>query len=725
MSSQDAEVGAGGEGADDLAATLAVVAGALPGGGEDRPGQLQMAQAVGRAIHERRHVVVQAGTGTGKSLAYLLPAVRAGRRVVVATATKALQDQLATKDLPFLAGVLGPEARFSFAVLKGRANYLCRERAGEVAGVTLGSAGGSGSAPLTRLFTMEGEPASRGDADAAIDELSEEPGADEPAADTDTAADADGGGAASEVGGFGAQVRRLIEWAAHSPTGDRGDLDFEPHPRAWATVSVTARECPGAFRCPSGQDCFAEAARARAAEADVVVVNTHLYATHVASDGAVLPDHDVVVFDEAHEVEEVMTDGLGIDLTAGRFRALAQAVRALVGRDDAGVVDAVAEVADRLGELLRAAEGRRVLATAQAPVEENRPDAPAERADAELASLLALGRGRLETLTEVVRRVEAGGTDDLSSRRARALQAASHLADDLDALARMGDDEVAWVESSGGGGARNLSLRLAPIEVGAQLAARLWPNVTAVLTSATVPPMVEARLGLPAQDTDHLDVGSPFPYRTNALLYVPSSLPDRRAPGAEAAIHEELARLIRAAGGRTLALFTSWRAMQGAHEALQPVLEFPLLAQNDLPKARLVAAFAEDEHACLFATMSFWQGIDVPGRTLSVVCIDRIPFPRPDDPLLQARRDRAGEAAFRVVDLPRAATLLAQGAGRLIRSASDTGVVAVLDRRLATAGYRRTLLDALPPMRRTTDGDEVAGFLARVTGGGGPPSLTA
>jgi ATP-dependent DNA helicase DinG len=715
---------AGGD--DDLAATLAVVAAALPGGGEDRPGQLQMAQAVGRAIEERRHVVVQAGTGTGKSLAYLLPAVRAGRRVVVATATKALQDQLATKDLPFLAGVLGPSEPFTFAVLKGRANYLCRQRAGEVGGGVAEGVGTATDAPgapaSTRLFGMDGDPAPvsvRVGPVRAATGVDLEASADDPAATPDDAAvggDGDDEEQDTDVGAgtFADQVRALLAWAAHSPTGDRGDLPFEPHPRAWATVSVTARECPGAFRCPSGRDCFAEAARARAAEADVVVVNTHLYATHVASDGAVLPDHDVVVFDEAHEVEEVMTDGLGLELTAGRFRALAQAARALVGRDDAGVVDGIAEAADRLGELLRAAEGRRVLATSQVPVDANRPDATAERSDAALASLLSLGRGRVDALTVALRRVEAGGADgDLASRRARALQAAAHLTDDLDALAAMGDDQVAWVESTGGGGARNLSLRMAPIDVGVLLGERLWPGVTAVLTSATIPPMVESRLGLPAGGTDHFDVGSPFPYRRAALLYVPATLPDRRAPGAEAAIHEELARLIRAAGGRTLALFTSWRAMQGALDALEPELEYPLLAQNDLPKAKLVAAFAEDERACLFATMSFWQGIDVPGRTLSVVCIDRIPFPRPDDPLLQARRERAGDAAFRTVDLPRAATLLAQGAGRLVRSSSDRGVVAVLDRRLATAGYRRTLLDALPPMRRTTDAGEVAAFLAR------------
>ena len=255
-----------------------------------------------------------------------------------------------------------------------------------------------------------------------------------------------------------------------------------------------------------------------------------------------------------------------------------------------------------------------------------------------------------------------------------------------------------------------MALRQAPIEIGPVLAEALWPEVTAILTSATVPPLVTEQLGLP-RATRVLDVGSPFPYRENALLYCAAHLPDRRNPGATAALHEELWALITAAGGRTLALFTSWRAMQGAVEALRPSLPFNVLAQNDLPKTRLLEIFAADESSCLFATMSFWQGVDVPGATLSLVTIDKLPFPRPDDPLLEARRDRAGGGAFRVVDLPRATTLLAQGTGRLIRSSTDTGVVAVLDPRLATAGYRRTMLEALPPMKLTTKGPAVLDHL--------------
>ena len=223
------------------------------------------------------------------------------------------------------------------------------------------------------------------------------------------------------------------------------------------------------------------------------------------------------------------------------------------------------------------------------------------------------------------------------------------------------------------------------------------------------------RLGLPADRTDELDVGSPFDYPNHAMLYVAQSLPDRRRPESEPALHDELEALIAAAGGRTLALFTSWRAMNAAVDALSDRLPFPLLSQSDLPKPLLIEAFTDSEATCLFATLGFWQGVDIPGRTLSLVTIDRIPFPRPDDPVLEARRERAGAGAFSTVDLPRAGTLLAQGAGRLIRTARDRGVVAVLDNRLATARYRGALLARVPPMKRTVDRTEVEAFLRRIT----------
>ncbi len=302
---------------------------------------------------------------------------------------------------------------------------------------------------------------------------------------------------------------------------------------------------------------------------------------------------------------------------------------------------------------------------------------------------------------------------DRANRKTRAVAAATHLAEDLQRLVGRRDSDVAWVDGS----RRSPRLRLSPIDVGPALSGLLWGDVTAVLTSATIPPRLADRVGLDGFDAEELNVGSPFDYRSHALLYVARHLPDRRAAGAEEALHEELSLLISAAGGRTLALFTSRRATQAAAAALAPELPYTLLLQGDLPKGRLLEQFADDETSCLFATMGFWQGVDIPGRALSMVTLDRLPFPRPDDPLLQARRDRAGTAAFSVVDLPRAATLLAQGSGRLIRNAEDRGVVAVLDPRLATASYRGVLLSTLPPMRRTVERSEVEAFLRRALEG--------
>ncbi len=654
-----------------LVDALAEVTAALPGGGEDRPGQLAMAEAVERALVRRRHLVVQAGTGTGKSLAYLLPAaLRLGDDlpgpVVVATATKALQDQLAHKDLPFLAEHLGSRVPLTFAVLKGRANYLCRQRATEIGGA-------AGDPALDAVQLFEGDDA-----------------ADEPL----------------DLGRFGDQVKALIAWGERSATGDRADLDFEPHPKAWAAVSVSARECPGAFRCPSGSVCFAERARERAAAAKVVVVNTHLYAAHVAGNGNVLPEHEVVVLDEAHQVEGIMTDALGVDVTAARLRAVAQTARRFLGSDtsDADTVDDVVAAADRLQSLLGELQGQRVLSG----------DAPR---DEELAALVQLIGTRLEGLQGALRRAGAGdGASDDAAGRARALLAAEHLQGEVGSLVTFGRSHVAWVQASGPGG-RALSLRGAPVDVAPALCERLWPQVTAVLTSATVPLMAVERLGLPPAETDQLDVGSPFDFPTCALLYCAAHLPDPRRGDPHGRIVDELVTLIEAAGGRTLALFTSWRAMHAAVDAVRRAVAYRVLAQGDLPKTKLVDEFARDDSSCLFATMSFWQGVDVPGGTLSLVVIDRLPFARPDDPLLDAQRERAGNAAFNTVDLPRAAMLLAQGAGRLIRSSTDRGVVAVLDPRLATARYGRVLVRALPPMRRTKDRDEVVAFLREVTAG--------
>jgi len=651
-------------------------------GGEHRPEQQEMCRAVAEALVTGAHLVVQAGTGTGKSLAYLVPAALSGKKVVVATATKALQDQLAQKDLPMVEAGLGLPTPLDFAVLKGRSNYVCRQRVAEV--------GSGGIQP--ELGDEGAEPADEREAAGA---------------DEDAARDA------APPEGLVDEVRTLVAWSQSSTTGDRADLSFEPSSRAWAMVSVGPRECPGAFNCPSGGRCFAEAARDRAASADVVVVNTHLYGAHLASGGVVLPEHDVVVFDEAHQLEEVMTSSLGVELTPARFRSLATAARSLVEQRDTELLDALVWAGEQLGTLLGDRVGTRVLH------EVGRPQAE----DRDLAELLTRADELARRVTDALRRGgaqrtllsdDAGTADpDRASRKTRTLQAAAHLAEDLHRLVARTDAEVAWVD----GTRRSVRLRLSPIDVGPALAGMLWGAVTSVLTSATIPPRIVERVGLERFPTEELNVGSPFDYRAHALLYVARHLPDRRAPGAEEALHEELAQLLEAAGGRTLALFTSRRATEAAAAALAPELPYTLLQQGDLPKGRLLEEFARDETSCLFATLGFWQGVDIPGRALSLVTIDRLPFPRPDDPLLQARRDRAGGRAFQLVDLPRAATLLAQGAGRLIRNAEDRGVVAVLDPRLATASYRGVLLSTLPPMRRTVDRSEVESFLRRALAG--------
>ncbi|GAC1538626.1 MAG: ATP-dependent DNA helicase [Acidimicrobiales bacterium] len=615
---------------DEVIGALSMVTSHIAGGGEARPQQVAMAVAVAEAIHHRRHLVVQAGTGTGKSLAYLLPALLLGVKTVVATATKALQDQLAGKDLPLLAAHLGIPV--DFAVLKGRSNYLCIQKARETAGTADGS-------------------------------LELAPG--------------DG------LGQVAREIRRVLQWAASSPTGDRAELDFEPSPHVWAQLSTSAVDCPGAQRCPSGEVCFAEEARRKAEEAAIVVVNTHLYGAHLASGGHVLPDHDVVIFDEAHELEDIAAASLGLELTAGRLRALAAMARTLVA--DRQATDAVSDAAELLESALMPGYGTSL----------DRPlDEPVDTA-------LSVAAERVSRLVNATRQVSS---DD--PRRARVLQAGGHLGSDLALLRSPAPTDVTWVEGS----AHAPVLRMAPVDVAEPLRERLWGTVTGVLTSATIPPQLPARLGV--LDCDEIDVGSPFDYHSQGLLYCAAHLPDPRQPSYVPAMHAELIWLIASAGGRTLALFTSWRAMQAAALAVRDRVPYRILTQADLPKPALVDAFAAEESSCLFATMGFWQGVDVPGAALSLVVIDRIPFPRPDEPLQQARRDRAGPGAFRTVDLPRAATLLAQGVGRLIRSETDTGVVAILDPRLASATYRWDLVRALPPMRRTRERDEVRAFLA-------------
>jgi ATP-dependent DNA helicase DinG len=612
--------------------------------GEVRPGQQAMAQAVADAITAEAHLVVQAGTGTGKTHAYLIPALLSGRRTVVATATKALQEQLVRRDLPFLVEHLGIDAEV--ALLKGRSNYLCRAAlADAVAGTDQGS--------------LLGERTDR-------DVLAE-----------------------------------VVAWTATTTSGDREDLPRVVDQATWSRLSVGVGECPGAQKCSYGDVCFAEDARRAAAEADVVVVNTHLYGIHLATGSAVLPDHDVLVVDEAHALEDVAANTLGLELGPGRIEHLARTCRTLF-TPDLPAIAALDSAAARLAIVLEGLDGK------------------IDPGDGDLAVTLVSCAEAVANAGAAARQLDVGG--DAAIRKERLLQMAGHLGGDIVSLNELGPDRVAWVEGQPG----RRQIKVASVDVGGLLAEHLFGGPTVILTSATLSvggsfEPIAGRLGLDRAERawTGIDVGSPFDYEHQALLYCAAHLPEPRSPKYEEAMLLELEALIHAAGGRTLALFTSRRAMSVAAEHLRGRTPFTLLVQDELPRPVLQQRFQEEETSVLLATMGFWQGFDAPGTTCSLVVIDRLPFARPDDPLAEARRAAATRArtnAFSAVDLPAAAVLLAQGVGRLIRTANDRGVVAVLDKRLATSSYRWTLVRSLPPMRRTKELAEVRAFLATIVG---------
>jgi len=596
-----------------------------------------MALAIADAIATGKHLVVQAGTGTGKTLGYLVPAIVAGKRVVVATATKALQDQLAAKDLPFLEAHLG--IPFDWAVLKGRSNYVCMQRVREL------QAAATGQLELEEFA-----------ATVKVD------------------------------------INRLVAWSGTTDTGDQASLDWAPSDKAWQAVSVGSDECPGATRCPMGAVCFAEAARAKASVADVVVVNMHLYGLHVGSGGMLLPEHDVVVMDEAHQLEDIMSDTVGVQVAGGRFSTLTVALKRII--DDPQLVGGVAESSLLVRDALVPFLGQRLSRPFPEPIQ----------------TMLVEVRGRVQKALTALATIEST-VEDAKARKMRGQQLATRLQDSIDLALDNREGFVAFVS----GGPDYPKLEIAPLEVGSVLFNGIWSQRTAILASATIPASLGTRVGLPPSGFRELDVGSPFDYGHHAMLYCAVHMPDPRSPAFGPAVHEELAALITAAGGRTLALFTSWKAMDAAADAVRLKVDVPIFTQRDLPKTALVKAFSEDEHACLFATAGFFQGVDVPGRTLSLVVIDRIPFPRPDDPLLSARRDLLGAAAFGQIDLPRASMLLAQATGRLIRTANDRGVVAVMDPRLGKANYRWNIVKALPPMKRTRHRAEAEAFLREIT----------
>jgi ATP-dependent DNA helicase DinG len=644
----------------DVAGLLAAAVAGI--GGKERSGQVAMAEAVQRSILTGEHLAVQAGTGTGKSLAYLVPAaahaVATGSCVVVATATIALQRQLIDRDLPRLATALEPllGRAPTFAILKGRRNYLCRYRLD----------GGAPEEPGDTLF----DPA-----------------------------------ATSRVG---QQVRRLHEWAAGTQTGDRDELVPGVEDRAWRQVSVSARECVGAQRCTHGHHCFAEQARDEAGKVDIVVTNHALLAIDALEDFPLLPDHDVVVIDEAHDLVSRVTSVASKELSGpGAEAAARRSARLLSGE----ALDRLKEAAEAVGRVL-------------AEVREGRIDVLNEP----LAACLATVRGAAFACASEVRTSGKENADDaerlaLGRIALAALDDVRETADRV--LAAFGDDiaarpDVVWMDRPAGDESRRPpTLRVAPLDVGGLLAERVFRRRTVVLTSATLAlggsfePLAR-QWGLPPPGTgapdglvwDGRDVGSPFNHPRSGILYVARHLPPPGREGLPPSYLTELSELIAAAGGRTLGLFSSMRAARQAAEQLSGEISQPLLCQGDDATAQLVKQFAEDDATCLFGTLSLWQGVDVPGTALQLVVIDRIPFPRPDDPLASARQRAVaarGGNGFMTVAAAHAALLLAQGAGRLLRTMDDRGMVAVLDPRLATARYAGFLRASLPPFWATTD----------------------
>lgn len=623
-----------------------------------------MAESVAAAIESREHLLVQAGTGTGKSLAYLVPAVlRAAATdvpVVVATATLALQAQLVDRDLPLLAKaaapVLGRAPRS--ATLKGRANYACLHR------------------------VRDGVP----DDDGAL------------VAVTHVA-----------PGALGLEVLRAREWAeeqaATGGSGDRDRLDPGVNDRAWAQVSVSARECLGAQRCPYGTECFAERARASAAEADVVVTNHALLAINALEGVPVLPEHDVVVVDEAHELVSRVTGVATAELWPSVIERTGRRARPYVDEGDAAELEDAAEP----------------LRRALAEVGPGRLDPPLP------AALLAAIVGVRDAARAVQSGFRATAKQDRAPEAESGRRSALAMVDELFAtserLAAGDEHDVIWVEERERGGR---VLKVAPLSVAGLLRERLFGDATVVATSATLElggsfdPAARSfgLLGEGAPGWRGINVGSPFDFGRQAILYVASHLPPPGRDGVRPEAVDTLIDLVSAAGGRTLGLFSSRRAaIEAAEEVRARLGDITVLCQGDDIVPTLVRKFAEDEKSCLFGTLSLWQGVDVPGDACQLVVIEKLPFPRPDDPLASARQravERAGGNGFMTVAATHAALLLAQGAGRLVRRASDRGVVAVLDPRLVRARYGSYLRASLPPMWFTTDHSVVVAALRRL-----------
>ena len=633
-------------------------------GGAERPGQVAMAEAVTKALTNERHLAVQAGTGTGKSLAYLVPAIRHAQAtdttVIVSTATLALQRQLVERDLPRLVEALDPllSRTPTFAIQKGRSNYLC------------------------------------------LNKLAVDPQQDEALIDEE------------DVSWLGRHIKRVYEWADETETGDRDDLEPGVPDQAWRQLSVTAAECVGATRCPHGEECFAEAARRRTQDVDIVVTNHALLAIDAMSDINILPEHSAVIIDEAHELDGRVTSVATNEISA---RALTLAARR------AGKLKAKTEQS-KLESLIDDFTAVLALET---------PGRWETISDPARASFAGIRDALWRTRDAISRGPEGEATNDPETFAERE-NLKNHLGELHDSIVRILEvfDEpdpskhvdVVWLTRVERYSDTSDSVSVAPLSVSTLLRDNLFGEQTVVLASATLTVggnfrAMASAWGLPNGSWDALDAGTPFDPRRAGILYVAKHLPPPGRDGLREDTITEMAELITAAGGRTLGLFSSKRAAVEAADTLRKKLPFDILVQGDDSIGALVNKFSASENVCLFGTLSLWQGVDVPGKSLSQVIIDRIPFPRPDDPLLQARSnaaDAAGRSGFMEVSATHAALLLAQGAGRLLRSTSDRGVVSVLDSRLATKRYGQFLRASLPDFWETTDPTVVREALKRL-----------
>ena len=633
-------------------------------GGARRDGQMKMANAVTRALESERHLAVQAGTGTGKSLAYLVPAIRhaqnSGHTVIVSTATLALQRQLVERDLPRLVDALEAvmEVKPTFAIMKGRSNYLCMNKV------------------------------ARAEELAAEDALMEE----------------------QEVSRMGRHIQRIYEWADETESGDRDDLDPGVPDLAWRQVSVTSAECLGASRCPHGEECFAEAARRKAADVNIVVTNHALLAIDAVSDINILPEHEVVIIDEAHELDGRITSVSTAEITGRAIKMAANRAKSLGAQ---GKDQRLSQMADEFVMLLG----------------EFPPGRWIDMPDNAKQQLTALG-DTLRDCKEAIARAPEGEQANDPETFAERQNLANHLVTMSEAVARILDvfatgdpsaqEDVVWVERD----ERSMidTLAVAPLSIAGMLHEKLFGEQTVVLTSATLAlggrfDAMAAQWGMPKGTWDSLDAGTPFNPAEKGILYVAKHLPQPGRDGLATETLEEMRELIMAAGGRTLGLFSSRRAADQAAQELKAKLPFDIYVQGEDSIGALVDKFSKNENSCLFGTLTLWQGVDVPGPSCSLVLIDRIPFPRPDNPLMQARTEAAqaaGRSGFMEVSATHAALLMAQGAGRLLRSINDRGVVAVLDSRLETKRYGGFLKASMPRFWTTTDSETVKAALKRL-----------